>query len=233
MTATTFHHSCWEYWSLLLLLISPVVSNSDCTQARDANHLKIRYGATAYNFTDCYVRWQIIQPGQTAKDARVTELNWAETEFSVTATLNNMYNTGGTNAQLWFEGGNYALQYAGLITDPCILINPQIGLDGPNVVASLILPPGVAKLKKIEPDDTQLSQQNTRSTSGIFGVALSNPSQPLAPTDYLYIINEDEEDKGVKTDLKKAFKTRKYPIYVNGITSTRETIAIEFDKLRL
>jgi hypothetical protein len=60
---------------------------------------------------DCWVRWQVIQPNQHARDARVTKTNFEATAEEIRSTINNYFNTGGTNIQLWLPMATKSLQY--------------------------------------------------------------------------------------------------------------------------
>lgn len=60
---------------------------------------------------DCWVRWQPIQPGQSRNDARVTKTVFEATESQVRSTMNNFFNNGGTNIQLWLPMVTRSLQY--------------------------------------------------------------------------------------------------------------------------
>lgn len=60
---------------------------------------------------DCWVRWQVIQPDQDAKGARVTKTAFEATAEQVRATINNFFNAGNTNIQLWLPMATKSLQY--------------------------------------------------------------------------------------------------------------------------
>lgn len=70
---------------------------------------------------DCWVRWQVIRPGQTANDARVIKTVFGSTPSSVRATMNSYFNDAGTNDQLWLPMRTRSLQY---VRTDCI-INPR------------------------------------------------------------------------------------------------------------
>ena len=81
-----------------------------------------------------YVRFQIPGPGQTTNAARVTKLQWASTEGSVTATCKDFSNHGRRNDQLWLQYGLWSLQYTGLYQSPHMYgMTAQSGLDADNV----------------------------------------------------------------------------------------------------
>jgi hypothetical protein len=60
---------------------------------------------------DCYARWQALRPGQSRRDARVTKTVFEATSAQVRAAMNNFFNPGSTNIQLWFPMMTKALQY--------------------------------------------------------------------------------------------------------------------------
>jgi hypothetical protein len=60
---------------------------------------------------DCFARWQLIGPDQTFNDAKVTKTVFEADESSVRSIINNYFNAGGTNIQLWLPLRTKALQY--------------------------------------------------------------------------------------------------------------------------
>ena len=150
--------------------------------------------AEGADFKKCYIRWQKLQKGQTALAARVTSPAWSQTTAQLNQTINNM-GEGPSNVPLWLQGGFEALQYAGLMTYSELGVNSQLGLDGDDVVASIILPTGVAKLNKIGADSGIVGQQNAKTTSMIFGIALKDAQRPLVPADYAYIKSKMRQGK--------------------------------------
>jgi hypothetical protein len=60
---------------------------------------------------DCWARWQVIRPGQQPNDARVTKTVFDSTPDSVRATIDNYFNSHGTNDQLWLPMNTRSLQY--------------------------------------------------------------------------------------------------------------------------
>jgi hypothetical protein len=60
---------------------------------------------------DLWVRWQAIRPDQSPLDARVTKTVFEATKYEVRSTMNNYFNNGGTNIQLWLPMRTKSLQY--------------------------------------------------------------------------------------------------------------------------
>lgn len=60
---------------------------------------------------DCWVRWQPIRPDQRPRDARVTKTVFEATAAQIRSTINNYFNAGGTNIQLWLPMATRSLQY--------------------------------------------------------------------------------------------------------------------------
>ena len=136
----------------------------------------------------CFIRWQPVRPGQTRVQARVNNPIWAQTQADVTHTINHMNGDAG-NVPLWLDGDYSALGYAGFV--PLAQMNAQPGLNADNVVASLILPTGVAKLNKVQPNNELIGAANARQAQFIFGITLRNAANPLVPADYAYICNDN------------------------------------------
>jgi hypothetical protein len=59
----------------------------------------------------CWARWQLIRPDQTFNDAKVTKTVFEAEEWQVRSTINNYFNGGGNNIQLWLPMQTKALQY--------------------------------------------------------------------------------------------------------------------------
>jgi hypothetical protein len=60
---------------------------------------------------DCFARWQLIRPGQSFNDAKVTKTVFEATESQVRSTINNYFNADGNNIQLWLPMRTKGLQY--------------------------------------------------------------------------------------------------------------------------
>ncbi|QPC77956.1 hypothetical protein HYE68_008708 [Fusarium pseudograminearum] len=102
---------------------------------------------------DCWARWQLIRPGQSRNDARVTKTVFEATESQVRSTINNYHNNGGTNIQLWLPMRTKSLQYSHMLPsyledhDP---IDPQSSIsDWSRVIVSIILPSARDKLTPV------------------------------------------------------------------------------------
>lgn len=121
-------------------------------------------------------------------------------------------------------------------------MNPQPGLNGDNVVASLILPSGVAKLAQVGPYRDELGQN--AQVAGIFGIALIDAGNPLVPADYAYIKNLNSDGTGLKPALQ-AYKVQysayqgsgrnkpTLPVQVPALTGDGETVVINFNEIVL
>jgi hypothetical protein len=169
--------------SRFLLATSSVDTNSSIA----GDQLKTR-APTVIEWADCYVRWQPVRPGQQPRDARVTKTVWSTTAQDVTTTIKDFGNIAGANTQLWLSDIS-ALLYAGFFKDPVIPIIAQSGLNADNVMMSIILPSGVAKLKRVNPVPGSLGAADDRATAILFGIALKDADIPLTPSDYAYAMN--------------------------------------------
>lgn len=214
--------------------------NMSSTSAPSGNNPPVE-GA---DFEECYVRWQKLQRGQTALAARVTSPTWSQTTAQLNQTINNM-GGGASNVPLWLQGGFEALQYAGLMTYSELGVNSQSGLNGDDVIASIILPSGVAKLNKVGADSRVVGQQNAKTTSMIFGIALKDPKKPLVPADYAYIKSKNAPGEKIEggfkdvckakdAEVSKFKKTGKGPLpesqmHVSAIKGNGTTIGITID----
>ncbi|KAJ3538539.1 hypothetical protein NM208_g5866 [Fusarium decemcellulare] len=103
---------------------------------------------------DCWVRWQLAGPGQTLNDARVTKTVFEATESQVRSTINNYFNSDGTNIQLWLPMRTRSLQYSHMLPGNLgydhPVIDPQGSLsDTSRVMVSIILPSGKQKLETV------------------------------------------------------------------------------------
>jgi len=168
---------------LLLSLISTSL-NSTTALARS---ISPRNGP-AVKFDSCFVRFQNPRPGQTPADARVTITQWEQTPGDVRTTIGDMENSNKQNSPLWLQG-LMGILYAGFYSTQSIPMVPQHGLNGPDIVVSLILPSGVSKLRQVGPDTSGMTEDQKRRVSSIFGIALRDSKVPLVPADYAYIQN--------------------------------------------
>ena len=195
-----------------------------------------------YPFESCFARWQIVSATQTPISARVTTTNWAQTPEEVTSTINNFYNIPSTNIRLWRQGGLSTLLYCGFFYCSSVISGlPQPGLNGDNVVASLILPSGVAKLMRVGPYQGGLEGANAGVT-GIFGVALRDEGDPLVPADYAYVKNVYSDGTGWKKTIQdyvvayRAYQGSgvgkpELPIYVSAVTGDGRTVVISISEI--
>ncbi|KAH7251475.1 hypothetical protein BKA59DRAFT_452722 [Fusarium tricinctum] len=107
---------------------------------------------------DCWVRWQPIRQGQTAKDARVTKTVFEATEGEVRSTMNSYSNAGGNNIQLWLPMRTRSLQYSHMLpahVEDLDTMDPQMSIsDYSRVVVSIILPSAKDKLRKVRASRT-------------------------------------------------------------------------------
>ncbi|KAH7336099.1 hypothetical protein BKA65DRAFT_27886 [Rhexocercosporidium sp. MPI-PUGE-AT-0058] len=156
--------------------------------------------APPIDFNHCFARWQIPRAGQTSLDARVTQTVWAQTSTDFVATVRDMNDIANGNSPLWLSG-NSALLYAGIYRCRDIPMTPQYGLDSDAAVLSIILPSGLAKLRKVS-DDGLLSQDESRRVGPIFGITLIDEGHPLVPRDYAYIPNRYPSGEGLKKEFR-------------------------------
>jgi hypothetical protein len=60
---------------------------------------------------DCYVRFQSYKKDQSPDDARVTKTEFKATPEQVRGVMNNYFNEGGDNIQLWMPLNSRTYQY--------------------------------------------------------------------------------------------------------------------------
>jgi hypothetical protein len=164
-----------------------------------------------YNMKDCYIRFQKPHDNThaAALAAQVGTLDWKQKKDEVTGTINDMFNHKNNNIQLWVDGDGVGMLYAGLYTSKVNAMSPQQGLNGDNIVVSVILPPGVQKLRKISGDTSEIPSAYKQAASTVFGVALKQKLAPLVPTDYAYTTSK------VLKDAISAAETAKPPTLAN------------------
>jgi hypothetical protein len=175
-----------------------------------------------YRLRDCFMRFQQPQRGQSPESAMVTNPVWDQTATAVTDTINNYANYGGTNIQLWLQGDVSGMLYAGLYTSNHIRMQSQPGLSQDDVVVSIILPSGVAKLYSVSGIESDIPGGYREAAGVVFGIALRNPHNPLTPEDYVYTNSKH---------LKRAIRNWTPDSRAYGISVPRghDTIVLEMD----
>lgn len=119
--------------------------------------------------SDCEVRVQ--NPKNTGRGgnpdepwrSRVPDLSFNAKKKDVDATLGDFNNAGGDNIKLW-NSGDHALAYAGLVQSPHDRTEPQVGLNDPASILTVLLPS--ANLKKVS--------GSTEATTNVYGTVLAH-----------------------------------------------------------
>jgi hypothetical protein len=76
-----------------------------------------------------------------------------------------------------------------------INVHSQPGLNGDNVVASIILPSGVLKLKQVDADSSKAAGMNKDIVGNAFRLAMVDEDNPLVPgVDYVYATSKNFTD---------------------------------------
>jgi hypothetical protein len=171
-----------------------------------------------YKLKDCYLRFQAPASGASSTTARVTQLSWSQDATGVTNTINNMGNLSNTNIPLWVEGGVSGMLYAGLYTSQFVRMTPQAGLNADNVVVSIILPTGVAKLEQVHGIDSEIPGAHKEVNGVVFGIKLHDHKKLLVPGDFCY--TDSKHLKDAIRDAKANKSTKNYGISVEHGSDT-------------
>ncbi|KAJ7908389.1 hypothetical protein B0H13DRAFT_1492813, partial [Mycena leptocephala] len=139
----------------------------------------------------CLIRFQKPQGGASGK-VEVKDLNNGKpsaTPEGVASTINNFTNSNHTNMALWLMGDTWSMRYAGVVLAPpekgILVPESQPGLDGDDVVVSIILPTGMDKLDVIKTSGNDLPGQHKEVNNHLFGISIHSGHQ-LTEADFAY-----------------------------------------------